>query len=285
MTKLAVMSDLHIDINQFGDFEIQTLLRVLQEEKIDWLHIAGDIANHYYETALPFLEKIAAQVKLTYNLGNHDMLDLTEETIEKLDFQTYQLGKITMLAFHGWYDYSFHTEKSDQENARFKNIFWFDRRLDRTLPDKKLTEAVCRTLEQKLSQLPGRLLIAMHFVPHSSFIMTHPRFAPFNAFLGSQKFHYIFRQYKVTDVVFGHAHRSYGTQKIDGISYHSRPLGYLREWDLTIDFVNQHPEYNPSGTWNLSKRYNAVKHLADFLAYKNLQLEQEFRKAMTIFDV
>ena len=54
----------------------------------------------------------------------------------------------------------------------------------------------------------------------------------------------------------------YGTVTIDGVTYHSRPLGYRREWDLTIDFVSNHPELNPTGTWNLSKRYNLVKETA-----------------------
>ena len=38
MTKLAIMSDLHIDLNQFGDFEIQTLIDTLTAEKISHLH-------------------------------------------------------------------------------------------------------------------------------------------------------------------------------------------------------------------------------------------------------
>ena len=41
MTKLAIMSDLHIDLNQFDDFEIQTLIDTLNAEKISHLHLAG----------------------------------------------------------------------------------------------------------------------------------------------------------------------------------------------------------------------------------------------------
>ena len=33
MTKLAIMSDLHIDLNHFDDFEIQTLIDTLSAEK------------------------------------------------------------------------------------------------------------------------------------------------------------------------------------------------------------------------------------------------------------
>ena len=64
----------------------------------------------------------------------------------------------------------------------------------------------------------------MHFVPHSRFTMTHERFKPFNAYLGSEEFHQIFVKHDVKDVVFGHAHRSYGTVKSDGVTYPLAPL-------------------------------------------------------------
>lgn len=278
------MSDLHIDLNQFGEFEIETLLATLKEEKIDHLHLAGDISNHHYDISLPFLEKIAEQVDLTYNLGNHDMLDINERNIIQHDFQKIPLGKRTLLAFHGWYDYSFVPEKSPEDNLRFKNTFWFDRRLNRPLSDPAMTKSICQRLDNELAQLDTPL-VAMHFVPHQQFTLVHDKFKPFNAFLGSQNFHEIFQKHNIKDVVFGHAHRSYGTQNIDGINYHSRPLGYVREWDLTIDYVKQHPELNPSGTWNLSRRYNLVRYLPDFQDYKHQQLATEFRQSMTIFDI
>ncbi|MEX2805691.1 metallophosphoesterase [Streptococcus sp. H31] len=285
MTKLAIISDLHIDLNQFGDFETDTLIAVLKKERISHLHLNGDMSNHFYTISLPFIEKLAEHFSLTYNLGNHDMLDLSEREIEQLDFQVVPLGNRTLLAFHGWYDYSFYPDRTESENLKLKKTFWFDRRLKRGMTDKELTVQTAQRLDRTLADLSPhhQLIVSMHFVPHRQFTMTHEKFRPFNAFLGSQVFHDIFKKYAVSDVVFGHAHRSYGSQTIDGIAYHSRPLGYIREWDLTIDFVNQHPIYNPSGTWNLSKRYNAVKKQKDFLAYKKEHLAEEFRRSMTVF--
>lgn len=86
-------------------------------------------------------------------------------------------------------------------------------------------------------------------------------------------------------MIFGHTHHSIVSQQIDNITYHAKPLGYIREWNLTIDYVNQHPELNPNQTWNLSKRYNIVKKLDDFTGYKRQNLAQEFRKSMTIFEL
>ncbi|MGR1333472.1 phosphoesterase, partial [Streptococcus agalactiae] len=54
MTKLAIMSDLHIDLNHFSTFETKTLINLLKKEKIDHLHIAGDISNHFTKDTLPF---------------------------------------------------------------------------------------------------------------------------------------------------------------------------------------------------------------------------------------
>lgn len=284
MTKLAFMSDLHVDLNHFTDFETTTLINLLKKEQIDHLHIAGDISNHHYEVSLPFLDTLQQHLPVTYNLGNHDMLDLTETEIEHLDFKIHKINGKSFLAFHGWYDYSFQPQKTFDENLAFKNRFWFDRRLDRGKTDSELTADILKVLDITLSKHPEITLISLHFVPHKNFLMTHPKFIPFNAFLGSQDFHNLFVKHGVKDVVFGHAHRSYGSQTLDGITYHSRPLGYRREWDLTINYVNQHPELNPTGTWNLSKRYNLVKKLPDFKNFTRQQLEEEFRQSLTIFD-
>ncbi|MFU2205531.1 metallophosphoesterase family protein [Streptococcus pluranimalium] len=284
MTTLAFMSDLHIDLNNFTDFETNTLIDLLKGEGIDHLHIAGDISNHHYQVSLPFLETLKQHFPITYNLGNHDMLDLTETDIEYLDFKIHEIDGQKFLAFHGWYDYSFYPERTKEQNLVFKNRFWFDRRLDRQASDSSITKEALRRLDEILTNHPDLDLVAMHFVPHQNFLMTHPKFLPFNAFLGSQAFHGVFIKHHIKDVVFGHAHRSYGSQKIDGINYHSRPLGYRREWDLTIDYVNQHPELNPTGTWNLSKRYHLVKILPDYQNYTKKQLKEEFRKSVTVFD-
>lgn len=285
MTKLAIMSDLHIDLNHFGAFEIKTLKQLLQTQQIDHLHLAGDISNHFYSHTLPFIDDLQKDLTVTYNLGNHDMLDLDEHHIQAFDFQTHQVGEASLLALHAWYDYSF-SSQDPAKIQRLKKTFWFDRRLQRLKDDPAIAQESLTKLNQTLTSLENKkLIVAMHFVPHQQFLMTHPRFAPFNAFLGSQKFHDLFVRHNIKDVAFGHAHRSFGDVTLDGVTYHSRPLGYIREWDLTIDFVNQHPEYNPSGSWNLSKRYNAVKHLAVFQEYKNKHLATEFLNSMTIFDL
>ena len=284
MKKLAIMSDLHIDSNQFGQEEIKTLIQTLKEQEVVHLHLAGDISNQLESNSLPFLNQLRQHLDVSYNLGNHDMLGLDEAQIEAENFQLFAIGQCQLLAFHGWYDYSFSDEAFDRILRR-KNL-WFDRRLNRKKSDKEIVETELQVLESHLKSLDtDRLILAMHFVPHRHFTMWHEKFAPFNAFLGSQAFHELFVRYQIPDVVFGHAHRSYGTVEIEGVRYHSRPLGYQREWDLTINFVNQNPHLNPSQTWNLSKRFNLIKDNPHYQDYKKEKFKDELLSSMTLFEV
>ena len=45
------MSDLHIDSNNFGKDELETLITLFKDKKIQHLHIAGDIANGFEKTS------------------------------------------------------------------------------------------------------------------------------------------------------------------------------------------------------------------------------------------
>ena len=284
MTRIGFMSDLHLDSNQFGHFELETLKYILKQERIDHLHIAGDLSNDLAHISLPFIEELRQELTISFNLGNHDMLGLSEQEISGYDFQVQQFGQTKLISFSGWYDYSFVPEKSKEEHLRTKNNFWFDRRLDRELDDPSITAYSLLQLEKLLSSLDGPIIIAMHFVPHQDFLYDHPYFQRFNAFLGSQAFHQLFIKYGVKNVVFGHLHHRNHSRVIDGVRYHMRPLGYIREWKLTQNFFNAFPQYKISQMYRLHKRYNAVKDLEEFLAYKKNHLADELRDALTILD-
>lgn len=284
MTRIGFMSDLHLDSNQFGHFELETLKYILKKERIDHLHIAGDLSNDLAHISLPFIEELRQELPTSFNLGNHDMLGLSEQEISNYDFQFQQFGQTKLVSFSGWYDYSFVPEKSKEEHLRTKNNFWFDRRLDRKLDDPSITAYSLLQLEKLLASLDGPIIIALHFVPHQDFLYDHPYFQRFNAFLGSQAFHQLFVKYGVKDVVFGHLHHRNHSRVIDGVRYHMRPLGYIREWKLTQNFFNAFPQHKISQMYHLHKRYNAVKDLEEFLAYKKNHLADELRNALTILD-
>ena len=284
MTRIAFMSDLHLDSNQFGEAERMQLLQVLQEEQIDHFHLVGDISNDFKQMSFTFIQDLKTQLPVSFNLGNHDMLYLSEEEIHQYDFQVQTFGDSHLVSLAGWYDYSFVPEKSKEAHLRTKNTFWFDRRLERPLDDPTITQEVLSRLDQVLASLDGRIIVALHFVPHKDFLVSHPYFQKFNAFLGSQAFHNLFVKHGVRDVIFGHLHHRHPSRVIDGIHYHMRPLGYIREWQLTEDFFKSFPQYKISQMYRLHKRYNAVKDLPEFHQYKKQHLANEFRQALTILD-
>lgn len=285
MTRVAFMSDLHIDSNDFGKDEVKTLLTLIEQKKIQHLHIAGDIANGYEKRSQEFLAQLQCQLPVTFSLGNHDMPGLSEEAIKPFEFQKISFSKHTLLAFSGWYDYSFVPTISPQKHLQTKNLFWFDRRFKRIGSDPAITQKLLQELEQELQKIKQPLVIAMHFVPHSQFLLRHPYFERFNAFLGSQNFHELFRQFPVREVIFGHSHHRIPATTIDTITYHARPLGYIREWDLCKQFFDVFPEFDFPKRYDPYKRYRKIKNLPEFQAYKKKQLAHEFSQAMTILEL
>lgn len=285
MTTVAFISDLHIDSNNFGKEELETLITLFKDKKIQHLHIAGDIANGFEKTSQEFLDQLQCHLPVTFSLGNHDMLGLSEEAMRPFEFQKISFSNHTLLAFSGWYDYSFVPTISPQKHLQTKNLFWFDRRLQRMGSDPAITQRLLQELEQELMRVDQPLIIAMHFVPHSQFLLRHPYFERFNAFLGSQAFHELFRQFPVKDVIFGHSHHRISDRKIDNITYHARPLGYVREWELCKQFFEAFPEYDFPKRYDPYKRYRRIKDLPEFKAYKKKQLAHEFSQTMTILEL
>ncbi|KXT77072.1 hypothetical protein STRDD10_00152 [Streptococcus sp. DD10] len=279
------MSDLHIDSNQFGAFEIETLIQTLQDENIDHLHIAGDISNDFKNISQPFINQLCHHFPVSYNLGNHDMLGMSEEEIRQREIQIQQFGDRQLVSLSGWYDYSFVPEKSEEEHLKNKLLYWFDRRLERTESDPTITNHILSQLESVLQQTTSPILLSLHFVPHDDFILHHPYFERFNAFLGSRHFHTVFKKYPITDVIFGHTHHRFGSRMVEGIRYHARPLGYVREWELCKDFLKTFPSYRFKEDYHPYKRYRKIQHVPEFIEFKKKQLKKEFQDALTILDL
>ena len=286
--KLALLSDLHLDVNQLDAQYEQILIQTLRDHDITAVHLAGDISNDFERLSKPFLARLSQDFSVSYNLGNHDMLGLDESAITANDFQIRSIGQKKLLSFAGWYDYSFCPDISIEQNIRTKNTFWFDRKIRRDADDITVTNRILANLDAVLTDMTStdkaNLIIAMHFVPHPAFVMTHPKFVKFNAFLGSDKFHALFVKHGIREVVFGHNHRSYD-QVIDGVHYQAKPLGYKREWCLISDYFKAYPIYQSLNSYNLHKRYNLVKKTKEFDAYLLTHFSEEVKKSLVIFDV
>ena len=282
---LALLSDLHIDRNGFGNLEMIALKNVLSAAAITDVHIAGDLSNDWKGLSASFLEDLSADgFSVTATLGNHDMLGLTESEIQAEDFQVHGIGHSILLAFNGWYDYSFYQDLSADDTSiqHFKNNFYFDRKILRADNDKVTTDKTLLRLTEILSQLTAhfpadKIIVALHFVPEQSFILNtrYEKFARFNAFLGAARFHDIFKTFHIKNVVFGHIHQRFQPRTIDGVTYQARPLGYVYEWQLTRNFQ---PDFLPP-----RKHYNAIKHLPDWPTYRDHHFPEELKQSLVIF--
>ena len=68
MKKLAILSDLHLDVNQFDEKYEQILIQTLQEQDITDIHLAGDISNDFEQLSKPFLARLSQYFTVSYNL-------------------------------------------------------------------------------------------------------------------------------------------------------------------------------------------------------------------------
>ncbi|MDA3974204.1 metallophosphoesterase [Enterococcus thailandicus] len=298
MGKLAVISDLHVDINKFGESQMNDLWQVLQKKEITRLHLAGDIANKVNQ-ALAVVDFFAMKgLPTTFNFGNHELADVTGEPMMNhfpdnhfLNERYLALNDHTvLLGMNGWYDYQFSELTDEEQILRMKRLYWYDRMIEREGTDLEVNEQVLVATKQLLETLTQKklaVILATHFVPKKEFIVyqsaPYERWNKLNAFLGSASMGQLLDQYtNVKQVVFGHTHRRFEDQVIQGTKYSCRPFGYYYEWQLTRKFVLQE---------KLVEKYNPMKlrgvlrdHYPAFLAYQKKHLQEEFERALTIID-
>lgn len=300
MGRLAILSDLHADINSFEETELTILKDVLEKNGVTAFHLAGDTANKV-ERVLKVTDFFnQAGIATTFNFGNHEMADIADpQKIEQfpaagflnLDFVPLNQEKV-LLGLNGWYDYQFAKNPDEGKLIRLKNRYWYDRKINRGESDLEVTKEVVAHTKEVLDQLKKdrqQVVIATHFVPQKRFIVEQPEnsrhaiWNQLNAFLGAESLGLLFDQYEnIEHVAFGHTHRRFIDQKINGTLYSCRPLGYYYEWQLTRQFVL---------TNHLVERVNPMKlrkilkdNWAGFQVAKENHLAEEFQQALTLIN-
>ncbi|MFI3621389.1 metallophosphoesterase [Vagococcus fluvialis] len=298
MGKLAIISDLHVDINKLAEPEINQLINVLKNNKVTHLHIAGDTANTTKKVIETVNQIETANIPMTFNFGNHELADikeprLMEEFLDErfLNLKTYPLTeKLVLIGVNGWYDYSFAIEEDHKKIVAAKNLFWYDRLIERGATDPEIMGIILIELKRLLDELKKEnkeVIIATHFVPKREFVHYHTgeyeRWNQINAFLGSDAFGDLIDGYDhVKQVVFGHTHRQFPDTLINGTIYTAKPFGYFYEWQLTREFMlSNHlmTNFNPLRVRKLLKG-----HEAEFESFKQMMLSTEFTNKLTFID-
>lgn len=300
MGKLAIISDLHVDINKFTLHDLLAIGTYIKDAGATKLHIAGDITNHFSREGNEIIQTLNSILPTTFNFGNHDMLDTNNIENNKtpgfLNFTPLNLNSDTvLLPFNGWYDYGFARGETDEQPpdkivADYKNKYWIDKFIKRSESDPVISQKQAMHLTSLLDDFQKqnkRVIIATHFVPRQEFIM-YP--APFDrkavtwralgGVLGSKKIGDVISNYSetATDVVFGHIHARDGVKNINNINWHCRPIGYRYEWSFTKKWLRSHGE---------PQNFHFAKHpeeQAVFIHDMHRNWDEVLDNAFTMFD-
>ena len=298
MSKLAIMSDLHVDINKLFTNEINQLITVLKHNHVTHLHLAGDTANTTKRLFETINQIEASDITVTFNFGNHELPDIpSPELMESfpdtrfLNLKSFPLNdELVLLGVNGWYDYSFALEDDHKKIIAAKNLFWYDRLIERNATDPGVMATILQQLEEQLNELSltnKQVILATHFVPRKEFVYYHTgeyeRWNQINAFLGSSALGDLIDKYdNVKHVIFGHTHRQFEETLINNTIYSAKPFGYFYEWQLTREFMlSNHlmTSFNPLKVRKLLK-----DHEESFESFKQLKLTTEFTNKMTLID-
>lgn len=292
--RLAVISDLHRDINRLSQAELRQLAKVLLAGRADRLHFAGDTANQVVDTINVVDFFSAYGLEVTFNFGNHEMISLGEEEIEHFpdkhflnNSYIFLNDSTVLLGLNGWYDYSFSAETDEGKIYAMKQLYWYDRNIKREGTDKEVNDRILANLIPVLDQLYEQrlsVILATHFVPKQEFIFyrtgKYARWNELNAFLGAKSLGQVLDRYdNIQQVIFGHTHFRFPDQMLNGTIYSCRPFGYFYEWRMTRDFIlaNQlATKFNP-----LKARSLVRDNWDAFDTYVQAHIQSEFEQAIT----
>lgn len=252
MVKVALVSDLHFDVNH-QDLEavIPAHVAWLKQHRVGVYLIAGDISNHFAQS-LAYAERMQAALapaQVRFVAGNHDMLhDVTYDELGTSLGPTYlhrQFLDITetnwrIVGNNGWYDYGFADNLPGRDFATWKRAFWVDGSISQPQSDPERLAVELPLIQDQLDlarEAGKRVLFMTHFVPRREFIRytDDNRFWNMaNALLGSPQMGDLLAKNQVETVLFGHVHRHFTPRQLAGSWYYDQAVGYhnrrINEW-------------------------------------------------------
>ncbi len=266
MTRIGVLSDIHVDINMYKgeDRVTEAICRVINERDLDIFIIAGDIASDYTLTK-QVLEKIenTTHAECLFVPGNHDIWtehhpDLTswdiynklKEHPGNLSAGPFKISNDWVITGDiGWYDYKFGSSKytvDDFNRMRFGERIWQDSIMARW--DRSTIEMHSFFLEKIQNQIntvsDKKIILVTHVLPIEEFTVQNPPpiWEYLNAFLGSPEYgSLVLNNPGISYSISGHVHYRKRFLKND-TTFICNCLGYSKEWKQTDDPLIEVPK-------------------------------------------
>lgn len=250
--KIAVLSDIHFDINTSESDSLEkALISHLKRVSPDYFILAGDLSNNYEKT-LYYLEKIQNEsgVKVLFVPGNHDLwnIEQPEKTTpfiyEKLkefegnicDNSVELNDEWVVMGDTLWYDYSFADRKFSLEDLRtgkFTGRNWKDKiYIDWETGDIEMTNRFIRKLHGQIKKNIGKnIILVSHMLTHPHFtVRNNELWKYFNAYLGTGNLERIYKDYpNIKYSIMGHVHYRKAFKENE-TEYICNCLNYRKEW-------------------------------------------------------
>ncbi|MFD0714209.1 metallophosphoesterase [Paenibacillus sp. GCM10027626] len=248
--KAAVISDLHVDMNE-GHPVIAALCEAVKRQEIELLIVAGDLANHY-EQSLAAIRDIreGSGAQVLFVPGNHDYWSIDDPQHDT--WATYRHFQQTegclsggayapnedwiIIGDSGWYDYSFGT--ADYTEAEYDAMKLGERTWKDSLfvnwgrSNKEIHRYFYEKMAAELALHQGKkVILVTHMLTDARFTVPVERkpWDYFNAFLGSEQYGELYARYDVRYSIMGHVH--YRRTVTAGATQLICPcLGYNHEW-------------------------------------------------------
>ncbi|MBG9980119.1 metallophosphoesterase [Facklamia sp. DSM 111018] len=259
--RIAFIADIHYDLQTtYTKFDLfEKIKNVCQANNADLLVVAGDISNDYLLT-IHFMEKLQDFLGFpTYFVpGNHDfwsnkqdawdLLKLYQEHPQSLMREPILLQEDWLLigtcAWYNHYANKGRHSKAFLDKGYYQGYHWMDKqKIYWGKDDSSMSQYFCEQVEEQLGIFrTDHIILVTHMVTIPELqIPSDPKFQEdidyFNAFISTNDFDKIYRDFPIKYSCMGHVHSRQSCYR-DQIQFHTCCLGTEREWAKGTDLLS-----------------------------------------------
>ena len=270
MTKVAISSDNHLDVNRVDlEATLTAQTQYLRSIAADYYFHIGDLFNDFAQTQdymQQLQQRLAGQTRVYYLAGNHDMMNHASfDQLESLPDAHYLHNRFIdlpgsqwrVIGNNGWYDYGFSQYAAQPERvASWKRVYWLDSAAEQPMSDLERIQRVLQQVRGRLLQAQAdgrRVLFLTHFAPRHELLAPRPArvntprhekvFEMIQAMLGSDRLGELLESFpNVSYVAYGHLHNRHPALSRGHVTYLHQAVGVrnrrVNEWQRAT-FIEQ----------------------------------------------